>query len=407
MSKNDLYRPFVCLMILFSILFSVDSLIAGELKTFSQVVTESDAEFTIEVDGTLDPENVEITIENLSGDPLSDPRITVNGRYDWFDIESMVAEITEGCDTDEEKAFAIWEWVHWKRFQRSPADKSDLHPVRAMNGYGYGICGHTAAWIKAFCLAADLEARVQEIWGHTVNEIFYNGGWHFFDGNVKVFYLSRDNRSVAPIAELIDDPWLIERTIHPRGQWDRPDDPPSHNAEFVRYITTSKDNYIDTGYDSEIKKNYTMAYTLKPGEKLIRWWEPVLNKHENRHKRALAPERYANGRLIWEPDLDTVDMRDYIHVIENVTTIQEDGQTPAIHVKELHDDNYSRPSRFTLPIDSAYPIVGGGSGSGCEKTAARSSAYPMANPAGGKVISTRTNGETVQRRLKWISIRIF
>ncbi len=339
--------------------FVTGSLWAGELQTFSKTVTESDTEFVIDVDGTLDPENIEITIENLGETPLLDPRITVNGQYDWYDIDSMVAEITEGCETDEEKAFAIWEWVHWKRFQRSPADRSDLHPVRAMNGYGYGICGHTAAWIKALCTAAGLKARVQEIWGHTVNEIYYDGGWHFFDGNVKVFYLGRDNRTLASITELEEDGWLIERTIHPRDPWDRPDDPPSRNREFVRYITTAKDNYIDNGYDSEIEKNYTMSYTLKPGETLTRWWKPVLNKHENRHNRPLVPERYANGQLVWEPNLAKTDVYSFINVIENVTTNHQDSMTPAIHVKDLHDENYSRPSRLTLPIESAYPIVGG------------------------------------------------
>lgn len=342
-----------------TIIFPANSLKAGELKTFSQVVTKSDTEFPIEVEGTLDPENVEITIENLGDVPLVDPRITVNGKYDWYDIHSMAAEITQGCTTDEEKAFAIWEWVLWKRFQRSPADSSALNPVRAMNGYGYGICGHTAAWIKALSMTAGLQSRVQEMWGHTVNEIFYQDAWHYFDGNVKVFYLGRDNRILASIAALETDRWLIQRTIHSRDPWNRSDDPSALNQEIADYITTSRDNYVEDGYDSEIAKNYTMSYTLKPREKLIRWWKPVLNKYENRHKNPLTPERYANGQLVWEPNLDQADVYGYINVIENVTTRQQDGISPAIHVKELQDRSYTRPSRFTIPVKSAYPVVGG------------------------------------------------
>jgi len=177
----------------------------GEIKTLSKVISEPEAEYVIEVGGTLDPENVEITIENLGDTPVKDPRISVNGFYDWFDINSMVEEITAGCTTDEEKALTIWKWVLWKRFQRSPHDESALHPVRALNCYGYGICGHTASWIKALCRAAGLQARVWEIAGHTVSEVFYNGGWHMLDGNVKVFYLARDNRTIASIAELEKD----------------------------------------------------------------------------------------------------------------------------------------------------------------------------------------------------------
>ncbi len=331
----------------------------GELKTFSRVIDEAEAEYVIEVGGTLDPENVRIEIENLGDTPIKDPRITVNGDYDWYDINSMVGEITADCTTDEEKALAIWQWVHWKRFQRSPQDKSSLHPVRAMNGYGYGICGHTAAWLKALWKAAGLQARVQEIWGHTVSEVYYNGGWHMLDGNVKVFYTSRDNRTIAGLAELEKDAWLIERTIHPRDPWVRRSDPPSRNKEFVRYIVTARDNYEEEGYDSEIEKSYDMSYTLKPGEKLIRWWQPVLGKFEARDKRPLVPQRYANGRLVWEPDLEKVDVLDYLNVIENVTTRHRNGQDPAINIEELHDKNYTRPARFAIPVQSAYPVIGG------------------------------------------------
>jgi len=336
------------------------SLAAGEMKTFSKVISEREAEYVIDVGGTLDPENVEITVENLGDTPVRDPWITANGLYDWFDIDTMVKEITAGCTTEEEKALAIWEWVLWKRFQRSPNDESALHPVRDMNCYGYGICGHTASWIKALCRAAGLRARVWEISGHTISEVFYNGGWHMLDGNVKVFYLARDNRTIASIAELEKDRWLIERTIHPRDPWVRQDDPPGRNIQFVRYLITERDNWESDGYDYENKKPYSMSMTLKPGEKLIRWWEPVLGKFESPDKSALIPQRYANGRLIWEPDLEKVDLLDYIDVVENVTTRQQDGQDPAIHIRHLQDyDLYSRAARFALHIRSPYPAIGG------------------------------------------------
>ena len=173
---------------------------AGELKTHSQVIESGEAEYTIDVGGTIDPENVEIVIENLGNTPVVNPRITVGGLYDWYDINSMAAEITRGCTTDEEKAMAIWQWIHWRRFQRSPNDVSSEHPVRAMNGYGYGICGHSSSWLKALCRAVGLKARVWEIAGHTVNEVWYNDAWHMLDSNVKVFYTARDNVTVASMA---------------------------------------------------------------------------------------------------------------------------------------------------------------------------------------------------------------
>ena len=112
------------------------------------VVDRPEAEYAIDVGGTMDPENPEITVENLDDTPVVNPRMAVNGLYDWYDVKSIVAEATKGCQTDEEKPLALWSWVLYKRFQRSPDDRSALHPVRGWNGYGYGICGHTSARLK-------------------------------------------------------------------------------------------------------------------------------------------------------------------------------------------------------------------------------------------------------------------
>ncbi len=67
-----------------------------QVRTFRQVIDSRQAEYVIEVGGTLDPENLEITIENLGGEPVHDPWMTVNGHYDWFDIASMVGARSPG-----------------------------------------------------------------------------------------------------------------------------------------------------------------------------------------------------------------------------------------------------------------------------------------------------------------------
>ena len=335
-------------------------------KEFSIVIDRPESEYTINVGGTMDPENLEVTIENLGDTPVVNPRLAVNDLYDWYDAKSLAAEITRDCHTDEEKALAIWWWIRYRTYQRSPHDDdSALHPVRALNGYGYGICGHVAAWMKCLWTAAGVPGRVQELAGHTVSEAYYNGGWHELDGNVKVFYLDHDNRTIASLATVEHDAGLIKRTIHPREMepWFIGPDTPERNAEFVQFITSYKDNYEEHSYDTEIAKDYTMAMTLKPGERLVRWWTPRLGKFEGRAARPEAPQIYANGQLIWEPDLTRVDLRPYLWVPEhhfpNVATRAEDGHSPAVHVADMQNPLYPNPSRFAIPITSPYPIVGG------------------------------------------------
>ncbi|MCE5271709.1 hypothetical protein LLH00_10550 [bacterium] len=332
----------------------------GELKSFSREITAGQDEYVIEVGGTLDPQNVEIKIENLGDSAVADPWVTVNGKFDWFDIHSLAAEITAGCSTDEEKALAIWDWLAWRRFQRSPHDDSALQPVRGLNGYGYGICGHAASWVEALCREVGVTARVWEIAGHTVNEVFWDGRWHMLDANVKVFYLGRDNRTIASMAELEKDKGLIERTIHVRDPWVRQDDPPGRNIQFVRYLITEKNNWISDGYQYQNKLDYNMGLSLKPGETLTRWWEPRLDEFESPDADPLAPQVYANGRLEWEPDLGRIDLAPYIEVGENAATRAQDGLSPALHPLYLQDRVlYNRPSSARLHLGCPWPIVGG------------------------------------------------
>ncbi len=101
-----------CLVAISATIAGMATASGGELKTHSQVILAGDQQYVIEVGGTIAPENVEIMIENLGDTPVVNPRITVNGLFDWFDIESMAAEITRDCATDEERAMAIWQWIH-------------------------------------------------------------------------------------------------------------------------------------------------------------------------------------------------------------------------------------------------------------------------------------------------------
>jgi hypothetical protein len=332
---------------------------AAGTKSFSKVITTGEADYVIEVDGTLDPENVEITIENLGEVPVVDPRISVNGRYDWFDEESILAEVfaDPGLDTDEEKALALWEWVLFKRFQRSPSGRRAVNPIAGLNGYGYGVCGHTAAWLKGLGTAAGLKVRIHEIWGHTINEFYYNDAWHMLDGNAKHYYLNRDNLTVASMKQLENDQELVRRAFFVPEPWTRF---PSHaiHDKWVTMYGSYKDNYLEQGYDNRIFNGSTMSYSLRPGEKLVRWWKPELHSWEGSNRRADAPLLYANGQLTWEPDPQQVDLYDYLDIVENVTTSQRDGVSPAVHIEDPYDRYRERTSGFALNVASPYPIIG-------------------------------------------------
>ncbi|MBN2289873.1 MAG: transglutaminase domain-containing protein, partial [Candidatus Glassbacteria bacterium] len=284
---------------------------SGQLREHTEIITTADKTFEIEVSGTLDPENLEITVENIGDTPVKDPRITVNGRYDWYTLADLVAEITAGCTTEKEKALAVFDFVEKQSYWWSyPKDRSSLNPVRHFNIYGYHICSQAACQFVALCRAAGLEARVYEIWHHTVSEAKWDGAWHHMDADIGIWYLKGDNRTIASIAELGEHPEWVARAYKPyrwyvtpgegRKMIYKPDADPAGQGLADLYATMD-DNYVETGYDERLYQEQTMQLTLRPRETLTRWWKPVLRKWYDQ-QRSHEPPRYANGRLVFEPD---------------------------------------------------------------------------------------------------------
>ena len=339
----------------------------GAIKEHTQTITSGSQSFEIEVGGTLTPENLEITIENAGGQAVVNPRITVNGKYNWYTLKDMAEEITRGCTTEKEKAMAIFDFVEKETYWWSyPKDKTSDNPVRHFNIWGYHICSQAACQFVGLCRAAGLEARVYEIWHHTVSEAKWEGAWHHMDADIGIWYLKDDNQTVASIAELEQHPEWVARSYKPyrwyltpgdeRKMIYKPDADPAGEGLATIY-QTADDNYVETGYDKWLYGEQNMNLTLRPEEKLIRWWKPVLRKYYDQ-KRSHEPPRYANGRLIFEPDF-TKYTYDGLVERENVKFKAEDGKLPVVHVDRFQDRVHDRFSSLKIPLASPYVIVGG------------------------------------------------
>lgn len=339
----------------------------AQVREHSEIITSRDRTFEIDVRGTVDPENIEITIENVGEAPAVNPRITVNGRYDWYTLKDMAEEITAGCTTEQEKVMAIFDFVEKQSYWWSyPKDRTSLNPVRHFNVYGYHICSQAACQFVAICRAIGIEARVYEIWHHTVAEAKWDGVWHHMDPDIGIWYLKDDNVSVASIEELGDNPEWVARTYKPYRWYTHPEDgrkviykPDTETAGegLALLYETMEDNYVETHYDKWMYEEHNMELTLRPDERLVRWWTPRLRKHYDQ-QRSHEPPSYANGQLVFEPDFTK---RTYDGMIsrENVRFKAEDGKGPAVHVDRLQSPRLDRFSQLTIPMASPYVMVGG------------------------------------------------
>jgi len=374
------------LVVPLSLVFAIPAFCAP--AEHSEIITVNDYTYEIEVGGFRDPVNETIIIEHLGGQPVVNPRITVNRSYDWYDVETIAREATRGCSTDEERALALLEFVRTNfHHMGSPGDREIHNPVVALNVYGYANCAYHASVFVSLARALGMKARVWEVWHHTVSEIWYNNAWHMLDSDIGLTYLMDDNRTVASIPQLWEDQKITggkeesanlskfsgrNKAIHIVYE-----DVEGNNA-FVsqdgikqrgyRYFHDDYHSYVQTGYDRFTYEPHSMAMTLRPGEKLVRNWKGGAKFYDYRRRNALfertkSPESkpilYGDGQLIWKPDLRSENARLYLNQEQPPAFAFEDGQEPALHVKYRQGGVYNVPTRAIFAVETPYTIVGG------------------------------------------------
>jgi len=381
MCKSVLYLSALC------VLFSAVSSTAAR-KEYTKIITVNDYTYEIEVDGFRDPANVSIIIENLGDKPLVSPRITVNGKKDWYDTESIAREAVSGCNTDEERAFGIFNFVQTRSHALGGSgDMEGLNPVVYFNVYGYGQCAYHSAVAVAMARAIGMKARVWEVFGHTVCEFWYNNAWHMIDTDIGLYYLMDDNRTIASIEQLWEDQKISGGT--PEGArltkwsgrnaairqmyqdydgndvylWQDGVEQRGYRYYYDDFFCFVQDNYGRFAYEP-----HSMAMTIRPNEKMVRnfkggdkfyEYRKHLKEYEERDQRWRIPVTWGDGRLVWTPDLKADYIADYVNRNRGPALYVEDGVLPPLHVHHRGGKAYGTPTRATFSVETPYTILGG------------------------------------------------
>jgi hypothetical protein len=113
--------------------------------------------------------------------------------------------------TVAEKAKALWGALQvplsrrrGRRQRRGGRDQEHLH-LRVQR------CGSDAMMMPR-CGRRSVEDRPGPRHGHCIAQVFYDGAWHLYDGDMKSMYLNRDNENVAGEQDIVRDHDLIKRT---------------------------------------------------------------------------------------------------------------------------------------------------------------------------------------------------
>lgn len=153
-----------------------------------------------------------LRIEHLGSDRARGVRIYHDGA-DWTSLDRLAATITQGLESPEQKARAIWQFGRSYQYHWWPGDYGDSphDPVTYFNAYGYGFCDDVASTTAVLLEAVGIPARMWHLGAmeHTVAEGFYDGQWHMFDADANVLLVESDGMTIAGVEDVLADPSLL------------------------------------------------------------------------------------------------------------------------------------------------------------------------------------------------------
>jgi len=317
----------------------------AQAGTHTETIAAGPATYTVTIPKTATVKNVSLTFENTGQVPVVSPRLTVDGRYDWFDKETIAREALGRAKTDEEKALVLWEFARTQHQRMTPpGDRFVSDPVVMFNVYGYGNCGCISPALATLAEAAGFKARVWELHGHTVSEMFFDGAWHMMDADTGRMFRDPDDNHILSVREIQD-----------RGLWS--------------LFKKDRRGFDEHAYDKWRLSNHTMAITLRPGERLVRTWRPsgkfynywAHSRYKPTQAWLLPPTRYASGEIVFRPQVTTEALERDALECEFLVPRRRGERGPRLRLEPPPPEvqRKRRQGSITYRVHSPYVIVGG------------------------------------------------
>ena len=155
-----------------------------------------------------------VLIENVGDTDVRNPWISVNVRRLWRSLSEIADQVGGGYTNPADRARAFYEFLRVNTFHWSTGDFENRDVVKLLNVYGYAFCDGSSVAFSDLCRAAGIPVRRGYPVAHATTEVYFDGGFHTFDADQKVFYLLRDNTTIAAETDFTRDHDLIKRTHH-------------------------------------------------------------------------------------------------------------------------------------------------------------------------------------------------
>jgi hypothetical protein len=229
------------------------------------------------------------------------PVVVKAGQPDATSLTALAQGIYQQAHaaTPREKAEAIWRffltdgrfvkpgfWYHIAGWAYEEPMGEVLDPIKLLNSYGFGLCYHIAPLLAAMYDAGGFEdSRVWFLTGHTVAEVFYDGGYHYFDSDMMGYNPvgggPLKQRRVASVHDIERNGNIIlgkmkgPKDVEPAAvdyPWYPADVRAGAIGGLAELFTTTKDNRL-YGF-KRYPQGHSMDFVLRPGERMIRYFRP-------------------------------------------------------------------------------------------------------------------------------------
>lgn len=318
-------------------------------KRQAEEITSAEFKYTLVQGGTMDGQNCRspmgcgmsgegaceqtwesnraVRMENIGSSNVLNPWLS-NGRNNFRNIDEIVAAaITPGM-SDKEKALALWFQEMRFRYHHGGNNLEVGDPVKVFNVYGHNTCGNDSIclaglWHKAgFQKVAPARAL-----GHCISQAFFDGRWNLLDGDQHVFYLLRDNETIANDRDLARDHDLLKRT-HVEGIL-----LPDRSKSEVQAAYYVFDGEISG--DRNCKGDTTMNMVLRPNEAITWRWGHLDPVKCHGGDKLLYPDTFCNGLWEYRPNFSTETWRAGADTVEAIRSgpdglAAEEGKTGQI-----------------------------------------------------------------------------
>ncbi len=284
--------------------------------------------------------NRSVRMQNVGDTDVINPWL-VSGRNDFHSVNAIVSRAIEPGMTDQEKATALWWQQIQHRFHYQGDNRELASPVKVLNIYGHNTCGNDSICLAGLWKLAGLKVAPARLVGHCVTQVFYDGAWHLFDGDMHSLYLLRDNETIASEQDLVRDHDLIKRT-HTQGIL-RPQGRAGDERESSIYVFEG-----EIAGDRNAERTSSMNMTLRPGEALVWRWghtDPVKYFGSPDHK---YTERICNGLWEYWLDFSTPNWRKGANSVQDIVSTDRGLAAEA-----------GKSGEIVWAIRSPYVIVGG------------------------------------------------